>query len=308
MRGHRESMENRENRDNNPGNFIEFLREIANYSPELAEHMEKLASRNATLSQNELIGVIGINFIQNDLIDEIKKSGCFSIMADEVIASNEDIVSLCLRYVDSKDDIREVFIQFLDSEKNLDFLEAKGIPVEKCVGQCYDGAPNMQSEKKGVASYILAKAPQGGVTHCNSHNLNLVISTAAKLPIVDNTLEQLKAIQIFFNTSPKRESLLTHIVDKECFNSKRRVLLGMCKTRWSERDISYEHLYLAMPHMVDALQIMVGTHPDVATFLETYTTGWDSSRRCNISRNVYHWLGHRNKKGRYRVLKGPDRF
>ena len=55
-----------------------------------------------------------------------------------------------------------------------------------------------------------------------------MISTAAKLPIVDNTLEQLKAIQIFFNTSLKRESLLTHIVDKECFNSKRSVLLGMC--------------------------------------------------------------------------------
>ena len=103
------------------------------------------------------------------------------------------------------------------AKKILDFLEGKGIPVEKCVGQCYDGAPNMQSEKKGVASYILARAPQGGVTHCNSHNLNLVISTAAKLPIVDNALEQLKAIQIFFNTSPKRESLLTHIVDKDCF-------------------------------------------------------------------------------------------
>ena len=33
-------------------------------------------------------------------------------MADEVTASNEEIVSLWLRDVDSKDDIREVFIQF----------------------------------------------------------------------------------------------------------------------------------------------------------------------------------------------------
>ena len=133
----------------------------------------------------------------------------------------------------------------------------------------------MQSEKKGVASHILARAPQGGVTHCNSHNLNLVISTAAKLPIVDNALEQLKAIQIFFNTSSKRESLLTHIVGKECFNSKRSVLLGISKTRWSERDI----FYLAIPHMVEALQIMIGTHPDVATFLETYSTGWDTGTK-----------------------------
>ena len=75
--------------------------------------------------------------------------------------SNEEIISLCLRHVDSKDDIREEFIQFVHVEritgaviarKILDFLEAKVIPVEKCVGQYYDGAPNMQSEKKGVAS------------------------------------------------------------------------------------------------------------------------------------------------------------
>ena len=50
----------------------------------------------------------------------------------------------------------------------------------------------------------------------------------------------------------------------------------MCKKRWSERDISYKHFYLAMPHVVEALQIMIGTHPDLATFLETYTTGWDT--------------------------------
>ena len=121
LRGHRESMDDRENKDNNPGNFIEFLREIANYSPELAEHMGKPTSRNATYlspqSQNELIGVIGINSIQNDLIDEIKKSACSSITADEVTASNEEIVSLCFRYAASKDDIREVFIQFLAVER-----------------------------------------------------------------------------------------------------------------------------------------------------------------------------------------------
>ena len=48
LKGHCESMEDRGNKDNNPGNFIEFLREIATYSPELAEHTEKPASRNAT--------------------------------------------------------------------------------------------------------------------------------------------------------------------------------------------------------------------------------------------------------------------
>ena len=74
--------------------------------------------------------------------------------------------------------------------------------------------------------------------------------TGAVIATVDNALQQLKAIQIFFNPFLTRESLLTHIVDKESFNSKRSVLLGMCMARWSERDISYEHFYLAMPRMV----------------------------------------------------------
>ena len=76
--------------------------------------MEKPEIRNATYprSQNELIGAIVINSVQNDLIDEIKKSGCFSKMADEVTASKEEIVSLCLRYVDSKDDVRIVLYSF----------------------------------------------------------------------------------------------------------------------------------------------------------------------------------------------------
>ena len=34
----------------------------------------------------------------------------------------------------------------------------------KCRGQCYDGAPNIQSEKKGVTSFILEEPENAVVT------------------------------------------------------------------------------------------------------------------------------------------------
>ena len=74
-------------------------------------------------------------------------------MTDVVSASNEEIVSLCVRYVDSRNDIRKMFFEFLDAEritspliakKNSGFFERKVIPIEKGM-RLYGGAPNMHS-------------------------------------------------------------------------------------------------------------------------------------------------------------------
>ena len=47
----------------------------------------------------------------------------------------------------------------------------------------------------------------------------------------------------------------------------------MYKTRLSERHISYERFYLAMPHFMEALEIINGTHPYMALFADTYRRG-----------------------------------
>ena len=60
---------------------------------------------------------------------------------------------------------------------------------------------------------------------------------------------------------------------------KRKVLVGMCKTRWSERDISYEHFYLAISFMVEAFEIMSGTYPKNNDFDSVYKDGWDSKTK-----------------------------
>ena len=60
LRGHRESIADQKISDN-PGHFIAFLREIANYSPEIAEHINNPAMKNATYlsprNQNEFIDI-----------------------------------------------------------------------------------------------------------------------------------------------------------------------------------------------------------------------------------------------------------
>ena len=158
----------------------------------------------------------------------------------------------------------------------LQFYQENGVDVGSCRGQCYDEASNMQSLRKGVASYILKESPNAIVTHCSSHNLNLSIATTSKIPIIDNILEVYKGITIFFNTSPKREQLLENVPELRCVSAeKRKILVGMCKTRWSERDVAYEHFYLAIPFLAEALEVILGTHADLDQFRSDFTNGWD---------------------------------
>ena len=281
LRGHREGPKAAAGK--NQGNFLALVRETAHYYPLLKKHLEDPLRKDVTYlspkSQNELIDIIGIRIIQKNLVDEIREAGMHSISADEVTASNDEISSICLRYVNKQFEICEVFM-FVELERItgefiakalLKFYKDAGINVRECKGQCYDGASNMQSQKKGAASYISKESPSVIVTHCCNHNLNLSLATSCKIPIIDNITETYKAVTIFFNTSPKREGLLEHIFCLRCISAqKRKVLIGLCKTRWSERDIAYEHFYLAIPSIVEAFEVINGTHPEKNDFNNIY--------------------------------------
>ena len=45
----------------------------------------------------------------------------------------------------------------------------------------------------------------------------------------------------------------------------------MWKTRWSKRDLAYEHFYLALPLIVEALEIINGNHAEMGSFEKKYT-------------------------------------
>ena len=217
----------------------------------LKDHLEEPFRKNVTYlrqtSRNEMIGIIGKNIIQASLLDGVKKAAVHSISSNEVTSSNGEILSICMRYLDEFQNIREIFTRFLNlqritgehiGEAILKIYRELGLDVKECKGQCYDGAANMQSKKKGVASVILREAPNSVVTHCCSHNLNLSLAASCNLAIIDNLLEVYKSITIHFNSSPKKEKLLEDIVITRCESiGRRKVLVRMCKTRWCERDV-----------------------------------------------------------------------
>ena len=73
----------------------------------------KNATYTSPKSQNEMIYVIGINTIQQQLINKIKDAKFHAVMADEVTSVNDELLSICFRYVDGPKDIREVSLPML---------------------------------------------------------------------------------------------------------------------------------------------------------------------------------------------------
>ena len=118
LRGH---IEDSGSPDDNPGNFLALIKMFAAKDTILQDHISKPLLRNVTYihhrSQNEMIEVIGKSIIQHDLLNEIKEAKIHTILCDEVTSSNDEIMSLCVRFVDAKKQIREEFIEFIHMER-----------------------------------------------------------------------------------------------------------------------------------------------------------------------------------------------
>ena len=50
--------------------------------------------------------------IQKSIVDKVIQARFYSIMADEVTSHNQELMPLCVRFVDMHKNIREEFIQF----------------------------------------------------------------------------------------------------------------------------------------------------------------------------------------------------
>ena len=90
----------------NPGHFLAIVREISNYYPFVHEHIcssfHKEAFYMNPTSQNKLIEIIGKQIIQKRFIQEIKDAQYHSVSADEIISSNDQILSICMRHLNKE--------------------------------------------------------------------------------------------------------------------------------------------------------------------------------------------------------------
>ena len=297
LRGHNEDTNDSHH---NPGNFLAILQLLSKNDPELEGHLTKPLMKNCTYirqrSQNEMIEVIGKQIIQKDIINEIRSSGMHSILCDEVSSSNDEILSLCIRFVDSKKQIREEFVDFIEMDRITgealyeaisNFYQNHSLSLQELHGQCYDGASNMSGVRKGLSGRILEQSKKAFYTHCTSHALNLCIAATCKEQNIQTILSQMTALSIFFKYSPKREKLLEYVVEKETHSCpQRKVVIGLCKTRWAERDIAFEHFYLAYPFIVKALEIINGTCQGIEAYPDDIKVGWETEARRDATAHL----------------------
>ena len=255
LRGDNEKL----NESGNPGNVLSLLKLMANHNEIIRIHLEAPQMKCVTFmspqTQNELLEFVAKHIILQGIVQDIKQARFYSIMADEVTSHNSEQMAICVRFVDSVNDIREEFLQFSRlaritgkhiAEEIVKSLEDLGIPVEDMRGQGYDGASNMSSQRVGVQARIREKSPLATYIHCSGHYLNLVIAHSCALPEVRNVLDKLKNSCRFFQKSPKRNGLLELVVSKGVGEeTKRKALLDLCRTRWALRHKAYLHFYQA---------------------------------------------------------------
>ena len=290
LRGHREKLTQSEN----PGNFLALLKVLSESDPVLEAHL-KTGGRVTYLSpqsQNEMIEVIGKHFIQKKTVEEILEAKYYSILGDEATSHNEEKLSIVIRFVDANKDIREEFLEFKDLERTtgaavsetlLSTLRSLNIPIEDCRGQGYDGAASMSSQRVIVQANILTHAPNAAYVHCASHCLNLVVSHACSLQPIRNLIDKITQVFLFFNYSPKRNGLLTAVIqDQHPENGKKKPLITLCATRWVARIEAYDHFYASFKYTVFALEVIAhNVHHDECP--EQFYGCWQTKTRTDAS-------------------------
>ena len=154
--------------DVKPGNFIEVLKYGITGAGRSLEEYFKSTPRNVTYksktTQNAIIDICG-ELITNKLTDETREAKFFSVLADEdADCANVEHLSLVVRFVDREHQIGEEFLSFAPYKNGLsgeaiantiqDFL--RGLPIDDCRGQGYDGWLIYVTDTFGLFKFTVA--------------------------------------------------------------------------------------------------------------------------------------------------------
>ena len=111
----RDRREDIHNSSNNCGNFLAILKLLSETDSNLKYHIDAPSARNATYIspriQNELIEIISYDIVKKGLVEDVKETTFFSLMADEVESQHTDQLPICLRFVDKDCNTREEFLE-----------------------------------------------------------------------------------------------------------------------------------------------------------------------------------------------------
>lgn len=269
LRGHRDHGPMSFDESSCDGKFRSLLRFRMDAGDDiLTQHINSAGANANYLSkriQNEIIDTAG-DLITNTLIDRIKTSQVFCILADETSdVSGTEQMSLCARYLDKVNDnyvVREDFLKFVPvydlrgfalSNVIKESITNLGLDLNSVRGLGFDGASNMSGIFNGCAAKFQQSYPQAIYVHCASHSLNLALSHSCTIPEVRNCLGTINKIINFFRSSCKREKVLKDKILQVDSLSKRTRLIKFCETRWVERLDSIALFCEMFPHIFESL-------------------------------------------------------
>ena len=274
LRGHRDDSTSDSLSQGNFKALIDFCIEAGDQ--DLQHHLET-CQKNATYisktSQNELLVCVK-EHIQGEIVKEIKNQDLgvnFAVLADEVSdVSNWEQLGLVLRYVKDGKPV-EKLVEFIPCEsitgeaihaKIKESLHQLALDQADCRAQGYDGAGNMAGRLKGCAARFTQEVPRAIYFHCASHQLNLALSAACRMPEIQCAMSTLKAVGLFYKYSPKRQRELEKSVqlansersaEEEPLISKTKIKM-LCETRWVERHTvleDFDEMYAAILDCLD---------------------------------------------------------
>ncbi|KAK2558879.1 Zinc finger MYM-type protein 1, partial [Acropora cervicornis] len=206
FRGHRDDkIQFKQEPTDNEGNFTTIIRLLAKSNPGLKDHLEhgpQNARYTSKTLQNEVIAVMA-NLIRDYFCQCFEKCPHFSFIADETTSHGQEILSVCLRFLDFVEDPccpikREVLIDLCDLTRTTgkaiatrltESLKKHKIDIANCRGQAYDTTSSMSSSKKGVEAEIAKCAPDADSQGCCLHALNLAICHACEIRPIQNMMD-----------------------------------------------------------------------------------------------------------------------
>ncbi|KAG1666870.1 repressor of the inhibitor of the protein kinase [Nymphon striatum] len=294
LRGHRDAKINfNDPAGQNEGNFVALIRLLAKQNLLLKAHVTSGPKNTIYTSktiQNQIISIAA------DIIRDYFKScltACphYSIIADETTSNGREILSVCLRLLDTtRDKItkQEVLLDMVDLNRITgesiafairDTLKKEHIQIADCKGQAYDTTASMSSGKKGVQSYIKKWAPKADYQGCVLHSLNLVICRGCKIPAIRNMMDSCMQLFLFFDNSPKRQKFLQQIIAGMAPDTKKHKLKNICATRWSQRHTTFDTLQELYVYIIRTLEEMINPTGDDNIYTKEKDWNWDAETR-----------------------------
>ena len=227
---------------------------------------------------NEIVTICGQTILRQ-MLQDICTADFFALIADEAtdISHNEQMC-IAIRWVDSSYDIHEAplgLVQLPDTRAltlfNVikDVLVRCSLPIERCIGQAYDGAANMSGVRNGVQALMKKEADHCLYVHCFAHSLNLCVQEVTmKCELLQNCMEFIFQLVQLIKFSPKRlhlfESMCKEITLTDGTSDLSPSLRTLCPTRWTVRHSAINSILQNYQALMSTLDIVQQGHDEYA--------------------------------------------